>query len=82
VNLARRAAGGTAWVAGTTYFNQVIAFLANVALMRLIAPEAFGVLALAVFFCTLARKVTGFGFNYALVHRQDDLANAVDAHLT
>lgn len=82
MNLARRAAGSTAWVAGTTYFNQVIAFLANVALMRLIAPEAFGVLALAVFFCTLARKVTGFGFNYALVHRQDDLANAVGAHLT
>ena len=81
MNLARRAAGGAAWVAGTTYLNQVITFLANVALMRLIAPEAFGVLALAVFFCTLARKITAFGFNYALIHRQDELDNAIGAHL-
>ncbi len=81
MNLARRAAGSAAWVAGTAYLNQIITFLANVALMRLIAPEAFGVLALAVFFCTLARKVTAFGFNYALIHRSDRLPEASGAHL-
>jgi len=81
MSLARKAAGSTAWVASTTYLNQVITFLANVALMRLIAPEAFGVLALAVFFCTLLRKLLAFGYNHALIHKQDELPEAAGAHL-
>ena len=81
MSLARKAAGATAWVAGTTYLNQGITFLANVALMRLIAPDAFGVLALAVFFSTLGRKVVAFGFNHALIHKQDELPTAIGSHL-
>jgi O-antigen/teichoic acid export membrane protein len=80
MNLARRAAGATFWVATTTYAGQLVSFLANVALMRLIAPEAFGVLALAVFFATLARKLVGFGFNHAFVHKQDELPTAAGTH--
>lgn len=82
MSLVRRAAGSTAWVAGTAYLNQIITFLANIALMRLIAPEAFGVLALAVFFCTFARKLVAFGFNHALIHRQEDLPTAGATHLS
>lgn len=81
MSLARKAAGSAAWVAGTTYLNQVITFLANIALMRLIAPEAFGALALAVFFCTLMRKLLAFGYNHALIHKQDDLPTAAGTHL-
>jgi PST family polysaccharide transporter len=50
--------------------------------MRLIAPEAFGVLALALSLTTFGRKLIGFGFNHALIHRQQDLPNAVGGHLT
>ena len=80
MSLARKAAGSTLWVAGTTYANQLITFLANIALMRLIAPEAFGVLALAVLLCTFARKLVAFGYNHALIHRQDDLPVAASTH--
>ncbi|MDP8223478.1 MAG: oligosaccharide flippase family protein [Candidatus Lernaella stagnicola] len=81
MSLARKAVGATFWVAVTTYASQFVAFFANVALMRLIAPEAFGVLALAVFFATLGRKLVGFGFNHALVHRQEELPAAAGTHL-
>lgn len=81
MSLTRRATRATAWVAATTYAGQIVSFLANVALMRLIAPEAFGVLALAVFFGTLARKLVGFGFNQALVHKQDEIPTAAGTHL-
>jgi len=81
MSLARQAFHAAFWVAATTYLGQVIAFLAGIALMRLIAPEAFGVLALAVFFATLARKLVGFGFNHALIHRQEELPAAAGTHL-
>lgn len=81
MSLARQAFQATFWVAATTYLGQLIAFLAGIALMRLIAPEAFGVLSLAVFFATLARKLVGFGFNHALIHRQEDLPAAAGTHL-
>lgn len=80
MNLARKAAGAAFWVALATYLGQAISFFANIALMRLIAPEAFGVLSLAVFFCTLARKLVGFGFNHALIHKQGDLETAAGTH--
>ncbi|NLH50338.1 MAG: oligosaccharide flippase family protein [Myxococcales bacterium] len=80
MSLVRKAAGAAFWVAFATYAGQLITFLANIALMRLIAPEAFGVLSLATFFCTLARKLVGFGFNHALIHKQDDLDTAAGTH--
>jgi O-antigen/teichoic acid export membrane protein len=82
MSLARRAVSATMWVAVSTYTGQLVAFLANIALMRLIAPEAFGVLAMAVVLVTFGRKLIGFGFNHALIHRQEDLPDAVGAHLT
>jgi PST family polysaccharide transporter len=82
MSLARKAAGAAFWVGLTTYVSQIVGFLANIALMRLIAPEAFGVLSLAMTIVIFGRKVIGFGFNYALIHRQEELPNAVGAHLT
>jgi len=82
MSLARKAAGAAVWVGVTQYIGQMVGFLANIALMRLIAPEAFGVLSMAVVLVSFGRKMIGFGFNYALIHRQEDVPNAVGAHLT
>jgi O-antigen/teichoic acid export membrane protein len=76
----RRAVRQTAWVAGGAYAKTLISFAANIVLMRLIAPEHFGLLAMAIFFLTLGRKLLGFGFNHALIHRQDNLDRYAPTH--
>jgi O-antigen/teichoic acid export membrane protein len=80
MSLAGKAARGTFWVAGGAYATQLVNFGTNIVLMRLLAPEHFGVLALAMVFLTLAQKIFGFGFNHALIHRQDDLETAARVH--
>ncbi|MCL4234991.1 MAG: oligosaccharide flippase family protein, partial [Deltaproteobacteria bacterium] len=81
MSLGRRAVRQTLWVAGGTYLKTGVNFLANIVLMRLVAPDQFGILAMAMFFLTLGRKLVGFGFNHALVHQQDDLDRHVPTHL-
>ena len=80
MSLGQKAVKGTIWVAGGTYVVQIINFAANIVLMWLLAPEHFGILALAMFFLTLGQKLGAFGFNHALIHKQDDLDRAVPAH--
>ena len=80
MSLGRKAVRGTLWVAGGTYVNSLQNFLTNILLMRLIAPEYFGVLALALTLLTLGQKLFSFGFNHALIHRQEELESAVRVH--
>ena len=80
-SLGKKAVTGTLWIAGSTYANFLVNFVAQILLMRLLAPEAFGVVALAMFFTVLAKKLGGFGFNQALIHQQQDLETAVPTHL-
>jgi hypothetical protein len=47
--LAYRAVRGGLWVAVSSYFNVGFGFLANLALTRILAPEDFGIFALAGF---------------------------------
>lgn len=81
MGLRQRAISGAFWVAGGTYFNQLTNFVCQIWLMRLLAPDLFGVVALAMFFMLLTKKLFGFGFNHALIHRQDDLERVIPAHL-
>lgn len=80
MSLGQKAAKGTLWVMSGTYIIQIVNFLSNILLMRLLVPEQFGVLALSVFFLTLGQKLSGFGFNHALIHRRDKLQQAVPTH--
>ena len=80
MSLAGKAARGTLWVAGGTYLVQAVNFFTNILLMRLIAPENFGILALAMFFVVLGQKLGGFGYNHALIHRRDELDRALATH--
>ncbi len=48
--LSQRVVRGGLFVAASSYFNIGFGFLANLVLTRLLAPEAFGTFALAMFF--------------------------------
>lgn len=80
MSLGQKAAKGTLWVMSGTYIIQIVSFFSNILLMRILAPEQFGVLALAMFFLTFGQKLGGFGYNHALIHRRDELEKAVPTH--
>ncbi|MCB9477729.1 MAG: oligosaccharide flippase family protein [Deltaproteobacteria bacterium] len=69
-------------VAAGTYAKTILNFGANIVLMRLIAPDQFGILAMGMFFLTLVRKLFGFGFNHAFIHQRENLDRIAPAHLT
>ncbi len=48
--LAYRAVRGGFWVALSSYWTIAFGFAVNIALTRMLAPEAFGTFALAMFF--------------------------------
>ena len=50
----------------------VLGFVRSVLLARLLLPEHFGVMALAMFFLSLTTQVQRFGLGKAFIHRQDD----------
>ena len=59
--LAFRVVRGGLFVAASSYFNILFGFLANLILTRLLAPEAFGTFALAMFFFSLINLRPGLG---------------------
>lgn len=67
VPLAYRAVRGGLWVAGSSYFNIGFGFLVNLALVRILDPEHFGLFALAQFFFSLVdiKSVLGLGRAYS-----------------
>ena len=63
--LAFRAVRGGMWVALSSWWTIVAGFAANIVLTRLLAPEAFGVFALAMFFAQALRVQPRLGLGYA-----------------
>ena len=63
--LAYRAVRGGLWVALSSWWMIAAGFAANIALTRILAPEAFGVFALAMFFAQALRLQPRLGLGYA-----------------
>lgn len=80
MNVANRALQSTIFVSISTYLTLGISFITSVVMARLLEPQHFGVVALGSFFLSLFGRIREFGFDYALVHRQDDLKKAYSAH--
>lgn len=80
--LASRAARGGLWVALSSYFNIAFGFLANLALTRILAPEHFGIFALAQFFFSLLNLRPKLGLNQALGQRRETTGELIGTHLT
>lgn len=79
--LAYRVVRSGVWIAASSYFNIAFGFAANLALTRLLAPEHFGIFALATFFFALVNARTKVGIGYAFAQRQAIDAASIGSHL-
>lgn len=78
--IAYKAIQGSAWSVGASAITIASGFLRSVLLARLLAPEDFGSVALALFFANMGNAITTFGFNAALVQYKDDVTKAASTH--
>lgn len=82
MKIGRRAVQGTIFTTISTYSSLFIGIISSVIMARLLLPEHFGIIALGTFFLSLFGRVREFGFDHALIHRQDDLPQAFKTHFT
>lgn len=80
MNLGKRAVKSTVLVAATSYASEAVNFVVSIILARLLLPEHFGIVALAMFFLELFGRVREFGFDQALIHRRENLEAARATH--
>lgn len=71
VPLAYRAVRGSAYTIGASLITLTLGFLRSVLLARLLLPEHFGLVTLALFYIGLAAQLRGLGLDMALIHRQN-----------
>ena len=79
-SIRRDVASGVRWGALNQGVQQVTRLAVQVVLTRLLAPESFGLLALAFVVINFGALLTGLGFSQALIQRRElgrDLVNAV-----
>jgi O-antigen/teichoic acid export membrane protein len=71
VSLGRRAAAGLRWQALATPSQAALQFVSTVLLARLLKPEDFGIVALALVFVDFVAVVAQLGISHALVQRKE-----------
>lgn len=78
--IASKAVVSSAWSIGASAITIISGFARSVLLARLLAPEVFGAVALALVFANMASVVTAFGFNAALIQYKGDVKRAASTH--
>lgn len=71
IALAHRVAGGAAWMVGFRMVQRGIGFVSTVILARLLVPEDFGIVAMAMTVYALVDMIGEFGFDLALIQNQN-----------
>jgi O-antigen/teichoic acid export membrane protein len=71
LSLAARAVRSSLYSVAASGVTLTLGFVRSVLLARLLLPEHFGVVALALFYIGLAASLRGLGLDAALIHRQD-----------
>ncbi|MFW6116580.1 MAG: lipopolysaccharide biosynthesis protein [bacterium] len=71
---------GTFFSLSSSGVTIVSGFIRSILLARLLAPEDFGVVTLALFFLSMGNQIRDFGFNHALIHRDTDIRRAASTH--
>ena len=79
-DIAGRTVTGSLFNAGSQAVTLILGFLRSVLLARLLAPEDFGIVALALFFVNLAASFATFGLNAALIQRKVAEPEAISTH--
>lgn len=67
--LKEKAVRGTFWTGGGQIVRQVVQILTSVMLARLLVPEDFGLIAMAMVFVGVAQLIADFGIGAAIVQR-------------
>jgi lipopolysaccharide exporter len=71
VSVQRKMAHGAVWMLLFTFFERGLGLISTLLLVRLLAPGDFGVVAMATSFIFMAELLARFGFDVALIQRQD-----------
>ena len=71
-NLAVTAARGVLWTGGGQVVRQMIQIAGQLALVRLLAPDDFGLLGMAMFFIGIGQQIANFGVGSAIVQARTD----------
>jgi PST family polysaccharide transporter len=78
--VATQAIKGSLFSLGSSAITIISGFARSIILARLLTPRDFGVIALALFFLSITNQFRDFGFNWALIHRDTDIATATSTH--
>lgn len=81
-NLGKRASSATIWVVFTRVIQQVLGFARVLVLARLLAPEDFGLMGIAMSVLAITQLFTITGFLGALVQRQGDISKGLNTAWT
>lgn len=73
---------GSFFVAITNYFLQAVSIAFSVVLMRLLSPDDFGVLALAVVIYSIIERIRQLGLTQLLIARKEPSDQIIGTHLT
>ncbi len=71
-----RMARGALWLMTLTAVDRTLGLVSTLILVRVLLPADFGIVAMAFSFIALAQLISAFGFDVALIHKQD----ASEAH--
>jgi lipopolysaccharide exporter len=71
-----RMARGVFWIMLLTGVDRALGLVSTLILVRILLPADFGIVAMAFSFIALAQLLSAFGFDVALIHKQD----ASEAH--
>lgn len=64
-------AHGAIWMVLFKIIERTIGLISTLILVRLLLPADFGIVAMALSFIVMAELLTAFGFDIALIHKQD-----------
>jgi len=70
-NVGAKAKKGIAWTAIYNFFEYIFRIVSGIILARILFPEDFGLMGIAMIAVQFARRITSFGFNMVLVQRKE-----------
>jgi len=69
--LGKKVAAGAAWMVGMKFLVQGMGLISTLILARLLVPEDFGLIAIAMIFFAVLEVLTSFSFDLALIQNQE-----------
>jgi O-antigen/teichoic acid export membrane protein len=80
--LSRRVVKGGLWVFALRIMNGVLGFIRTIILARLLAPEDFGILGIAMLSIATLERFSETGFQTALIQKEDNVESYLDTAWT